>query len=263
MATGSFAGALIRGSGKYKIPQLEKVDTQKSGATAIAANLANLPKLTELASLVNAASTEELMKAIEAQFPGYGELLNKSQEVISGQLSGELSPDIRRQLRNNAAERGISMGTSGSEFQVHDELRNLGLTSLDLQNRGMDSASRWMAMAQSRTQTFDFTNMFVSTSEQIGLDERNAMNQFQRKLMKNKMNAMPDAWQLALANIFDNIEELGQSALGGMMGGMGGGGGGGGMMSMMGGGGGGGGGSSPSTPQYNFGGGGGFGGGDF
>lgn len=193
---------------------------------AIAQNITSLPKLGELAEGVNALTSEELLKQLNRMLPGYSDLLNKGTELIQSQLRGEIPDDVVRETSRLAAERSRAGGYAGSQFSDNLTARDLGLTSLEITNQALSKADQWMARASRMTPTFDFTNMFVTPQQrmQIKLQENAAM--FERDMIKSQVDAMPEAWEVALATFFDNIEETGQSVLGAYAGGaMGGGGG--------------------------------------
>jgi len=223
---GSIAGELLRGDMKPDVPNFVPVDTTAEQLAAILGNLSNLPELSRLGARTNTALADQTNAILEKILPGYQNLLAKGTETLQSQLSGQLPKDVEEYIKRSAAEMGVSSGTSGSEFNKFGALRNLGLTSLDVTNKALDSASRWIAGAASRSPRFDFTSMFVSPAQRIATTQWNTTMQWNRDWLQNQIDVLPDAWQRALANLFDNIEETGQSVLGAYAGGaMGGGGG--------------------------------------
>ena len=58
--------------------------------------------------------------------------------VVQQNLSGTIAPDVRRQIAQSAAERGISIGSYGGGNDETALLRALGLTSMDLRNKGVE-----------------------------------------------------------------------------------------------------------------------------
>lgn len=59
-----------------------------------------------------------------------------SQDIL-GQLRGELSPETVSNIEDEAARFGVSSGMPGSGLSHNRMLKNLGLTTLDTQNRGI------------------------------------------------------------------------------------------------------------------------------
>lgn len=72
-------------------------------------------------------------------------LIAKAGQVASDQLSGILSPDVQKQIERisseNALKAGLGMASPAARNLV---ARDLGLTSLDLQKAGMESAKALM-----------------------------------------------------------------------------------------------------------------------
>lgn len=233
---GSIATALWFSGDKPKIPAYPLVDIEGEQKASINQNLQALPKLQTLATRINDFQSDEIMRLLEKNLPGFSNMLREGTETIQSQLRGEIPEDVARNVSRNALERSRAGGYAGSEFSGNLEARDLGLTSLDITNRALGYAERWMAQAAARTPTFDFTRMFISPQERINIKLRENEQVFSRNMLHNRIKALPSNEERAAGAFFDNVEELGQSALGAYAGGAMGGGGSG----MMGGGGGGG-----------------------
>ena len=238
---------------KPKVPQFKPIDFGDIQSQAAQDYTNLLPALQPLAEKFNTLAGTEMEKALERSLPGYRNLVNMGTSNIQSYLRGEVPEDVQANLERQAAEKGVALGTSGSQFGKFDTLRNLGLTSLALSEKGLDAASRWIDSAASRTPTFNFSSMFISPTQRVGIREAEAQFQWQRNWLANKVSAIPSGWRAALITLANNVEQIGRSVLssyaGGAMGGMGG----------MGGGGGGGGGggaaagwaSEMGNPSYN------------
>lgn len=134
---------------------------------AVQSNIDLLPSLKELGLLSTDAFTEMLERAL----PGFGRLRDTTTGIIQDKLEGKIPKDVLRLLERNAAERGVTLGTSGSQFNEYDELRNLGLTSLAVQNEGLAQNMSWLN--QNRANTFDFTKFFQGKDEAVRQTEFN------------------------------------------------------------------------------------------
>lgn len=73
------------------------------------------------------------------QLPDYGALSTQASGLARSQMAGQVPQDVIQQLQQQAAERGISTGMPGSDASNAAYLRALGLTSLGLQQQGMQS----------------------------------------------------------------------------------------------------------------------------
>lgn len=227
----SIAGTLIRGDTRPKVPTFTPIDVQAEQQRAITGNLGALPDAVRLGSEVNAASTAEFLKMMERILPGFSQLNSKALGNIQSLLSGEVPQDVENFIGRKAAERGVTRGTGGSQFDKYGALRDLGLMSLELTDKGLDSATRWMSATTGRVPMMDFTNMFITPQQQIATTEWNKTMQWNRDWLHNQIRALPNQYQEAAAGFFDSVEEIGSSVLsayaGGAMGGGGGTGGGG------------------------------------
>lgn len=219
-------------SEKPKVPQFKKVDFGAETEDMLAENQENLPAAAAFAEEFNRLSGDQLNAALERMLPGYANLRDQTTGNINSMLSGKLPTDVENRIERYAAERGINTGTAGSDFGEHAAVRNLGLTSLQLSQQGLDSAMRWIESSASRTPTYNMASSFVPIQQRVGIRASENQFQFQRDWLKNKVDAIPEGWEAALITLADNIEEIGSSILssyaGGAVGGMGGGGGGGG-----------------------------------
>lgn len=56
---------------------------------------------------------------------------------INQNLSGRIAPDVLRQIQQSGAERGVGTGSYGGGNDTSSMLRALGLTSMDLTNKGI------------------------------------------------------------------------------------------------------------------------------
>lgn len=94
------------------------------------------------------AATSEAMSLgnqVYNQLPGYGGSVANIGSNIQAETGGQLPDDVKRQLQQAAAERGISTGQgAGSPNDNAAYLRALGLTSLDLTNMGQHNLTSFL-----------------------------------------------------------------------------------------------------------------------
>lgn len=117
----------------------KQVDLATSQAAAIAANQANLGALQQQAGQVNQFNQQQLLNQYRGLNPAFDASYAQAGQNNRSFLAGQLPDDVIRQLQQNAAEFGLNAGVSGSQLQSYQGLRNLGLTSLDLMNRGQQN----------------------------------------------------------------------------------------------------------------------------
>lgn len=211
------------------------------------ANLNNLPRIERLASRLNDFNVAQDMESLEELFPGARAIIEQASGNIQSQLRGELPADVENQVRQFAAEANVGSGVGGSQFGGYRTARDLGLTSLNLQERGMTSAERWIAASRSRVPLFNAASLFFSPGQGLQNAQFNATNQWNVDWLQAQLDAKGEVWEQYAMDSIKQVDDLAFSAASFYAGGGMGGGGGGGMMSMFGGGGGG---SAPAAPAY-------------
>jgi hypothetical protein len=151
MATfGTLVGGLIGGFGKKpKIPKLPTIDPSQVQGDAITGNQAAMPGLTKLGGEVNEFNTQQrlgwLSKALEfAAGPG---ALGQVQNINASQLRGEISPDISASVMRSTAGKAFAGGFGGSGMASNMGLRDLGLTSMGIQQQGLANLQSFAGMA--------------------------------------------------------------------------------------------------------------------
>lgn len=98
-----------------------------------------------VANTTNKFMTQQAMNPYLANLPNYaGNSFQRSQNT-SSMLAGQLPQDVTNLISQSAAERGIGGGSPGSQNSNAAFLRMLGLTSLDLQNKGSAQFSQEIA----------------------------------------------------------------------------------------------------------------------
>lgn len=227
----------FHGDPPERLPLINLDPTKIQGET-ISGNIANSGKAFELADIANTFSSDQILKMLEKMLPGYSGLRDKGTETIASFLRGEIPKDVERLLEQRAAEKGVTLGTSGSEFQKFDTLRNLGLTSLDITQRGLDSAAKWIAAVPKAPQ-FDFTSMFFTPQQRLSFEFAQEQANLPIRSFNNWVDSLPSNLERAGGQFLDWIATTGSSVLSAytgsaMGGGAGGGAGAGAMGGMMG-----------------------------
>jgi hypothetical protein len=70
-------------------------------------------------------------------FSGYGATGQNAANFIGGEVQGQLSPETMDLLQNKGAQYGVMSGSPGSQFANNNYLKNLGLTSEQVQGKGV------------------------------------------------------------------------------------------------------------------------------
>jgi hypothetical protein len=237
-------GAAMSAGKKVKVPQFQRVNTEKEQEAAIKQNIASLQSGTELATKTTAAEQTLLESQLRRAIPGYDQLISQASSNIGSALKGEISSDVQSQIQRSSAGRALSGGFgAGSGVGRNLSARDFGLTSMQVQNQGLAQAQNFIQ--QQRTmgmaQPFSVSSMFITPTQRINLSLQENQFQYQRDMAAAQVAAQPDPMMAAIGGSLSNIGGMAfGSGMGGMMGGGGGGqggGGGGGFTINMGGGG--------------------------
>lgn len=169
MAFGLFQG--ITGGSDFYGSKPIVPDVAEAQQKTIRANLAAITPSKQVARGVNVFQQGELQRMLK-NIPGYQDLYDQTRQLISSQLRGELPSDVQDLIKRSTAEKAVAGGYAGSQFGRNLTARDLGLTSLQLTQQGLDSASRWMAssIATQMPERFDVSSMFVPVEMQFGRD---------------------------------------------------------------------------------------------
>jgi len=246
-------GAAMSAGKKVNVPAFQKVNTEKEQKAAIKQNIASIQSGSELATKTTAADQSVLEEQLRRAIPGYDQLISQAGKNIGSNLRGEISTDVQSQLQRSSAGRALSGGFgAGSGVGRNLSARDFGLTSMQIQNQGLQQAQSFIQQQRmfGMVQPFSTSSMFISPTQRMNLSLQENQFQFNRDMAAAQVAAQPDPMMAAIGGSLSNI---GGMAFGGAIGGMGGG------RSNGGGGQGGGGGGGGITLNYGGGGGGGVG----
>ncbi len=185
---------------KPKVPNAPNVSGQDSQIQASKGNLAALPGLEDLANQTNEFNVGQYQKRMGQLIPGYQGIMGGASDNLTNWLNGVLSPDVASQVRRNANVRAFGGGYAGSGMGDNLQARDLGLTSLDLQQKGLSSLPGFIGASQlGAPAQYNPANDFLSTQEQIGLNQWNENSRYSRDWLQNQLNAIPDPATAAIA----------------------------------------------------------------
>lgn len=251
MALGQMTASMLGlGPQTPEAPEYDPVMLNEVLTETTRANIQNLPRIERLANRLNDFNVAQDLSTLEELFPGARAIMEQASSNIQSQLRGELPKDVEEQIRRYGAEAGVGSGTSGSEFAGARTARDLGLTSLTLEERGLSSAERWIAQSRSRVPLFNAASMFISPAMGLQNAQFNTTNQWNVDWLQAQLEAKGEVWEQYAMDSIKQVDDLAFSAASFYAGGGMGGGGAGGMMGMFGGGGSGGPPAGSTYPGY-------------
>ncbi|NBS69236.1 hypothetical protein EBT31_10040 [bacterium] len=209
----SIAGGLLSAGSKPKIPAFKPIDFQAEQQQAIQQNLAALQPSADLAKKTTEIEQSQLENQLRRAIPGYDQLVQQASKNIGTALKGELSPEIQAQIQRSTAGRALAGGYGGTAAGRALTARDLGLTSMQLQNQGLAQAQNFIA--QQRTmgmvQPFSVSSMFITPAQRVNALQQQQAAQYGRDLQAAQVAAMPDPKMAAIGQ--------GISSMGGFLGG--------------------------------------------
>lgn len=194
---------------KVNAPSYKEISTAEEIQRATAANLGVLGQAEELAEKVNVGAQERLLQSLKAAIPGYEQMVGKTAENIQASLEGRIPEDVQRAIQRSTAGRAVAGGFAGSQFGRNLTARDLGLTSLQLMNQGVQQSNQFLANARQNLTApqFDVSNMFVSPAQQLQVTAQNRANQWQAEWLQRQLSAA-QSWQTIVGS---GLNQFGQS----------------------------------------------------
>jgi len=206
-AAGSLLGGLFGGK-KPKVPELKPINFEQEQTNAIRQNIAALEPAAKLAEKTTSAEQSLLETQLRRAIPGYDQIVQQAGQNIGAALRGELSPEVSAQVQRSTAGRALSGGFgAGSGFGRSLTARDLGLTSMQIQNQGLAQAQNFIQ--QQRTfgmaQPFSVSSMFITPSQRIGALQEQQSRMYGRDLTAAQVAAAPSPMAQAAQTAFTNF----------------------------------------------------------
>ena len=197
-----------------KVPPFEPVSIDEAQLDAIEGNIAATGPAASLAQYQQSADQEVLEQGIRKAFPKYDEYVSGTQNVIQQLMSGEVPEQVRQQVQNTRAAMGVARGGAGSQRLQFSTARDLGLTSLDLTMRGLQTGSQFFQQQRNlgMAQPMSVTSMFQTPAARLAHTTSERSMEFQRNLMHEKIQAAPNP-------IYQGLFKIGMQAAGAYFGG--------------------------------------------
>lgn len=179
---------------KAKVPKFTPINIGAEADKAIAGNVARFGDVSKLGSKVNTFNQDELEKMMERALPGYKSMTGDITTQIASMLKGQVPQDVTDAIGRSGAWQSMSGGYGGSGMGRNLVARDLGRTSLDIMEKGVDAGMRWLTTAKNTMTApqFDATSMFLTPEQQIQGKMFNTTGQFQRDWMKSQVDAQND-----------------------------------------------------------------------
>lgn len=176
-----------------------------------------LPRAKGIGSSMTDYSRGEIEKSMEAAMPGYAKRRTQALANVDDWLAGKLSPETTAEIYRNTAGRAIGGGYSGTGFHGARVARDLGLSSLALQQSGLN-ALPGLNSAFPAAQPFDISQLAgLSPTQLINLRSQERAQKMALMAQQSQLPGQTAVWG-------NKLSQMGGMLLGaGLMGGGGGG----------------------------------------
>jgi hypothetical protein len=214
-AAGSLLGGLFGGR-KPKVPELKPINFEQEQTNAIRQNIAALEPATKLAEKTTSAEQSLLETQLRRAIPGYDQIVQQAGQNIGAALRGELSPEVSAQVQRSTAGRALSGGFgAGSGFGRSLTARDLGLTSMQIQNQGLAQAQNFIQQQRAfgMAQPFSVSSMFITPAQRIGAIQEQQARMYGRDLTAAQVAAAPSPFQQAIGSTLSNVGNIAGGAL--------------------------------------------------
>lgn len=162
--TGGFLGELFG-----QVPGV--ANPLASARESISGNRGNLQDIANLAYGTDTISAAGAALPFDMNLPGYQNMLNTASTNVQSDLQGQLPQDTVNQIEQLGAERGIATGQAGYSPNTNAAiLKDLGLTSLNLQQTGMQGMEGLVGETPQGTQ-FNPSAEFVTPDQQQAAEQ--------------------------------------------------------------------------------------------
>jgi hypothetical protein len=142
---------------KPDVPALQPTDPLAELSTLLGGEIKDWPQIEQISNLYQ----QYMLGALDQAIPGFGDILKQggidTQDILSQAdplIKGELPQDVKDATMRNSAFQSLMGGTAGSPMAGALTARDLGLTSLQLQQQGTqmaeagsNAAQRWASLA--------------------------------------------------------------------------------------------------------------------
>lgn len=125
----------------------DRVDPTREANRSLNFNLDNMGQFTSMARDLTSADTSARISQLDTINPNWRAERDKASEVNMSWLSGEVSKDVSDALARTAAFTTMMGGSYGGGQNARAATaRDLGITSLELQQQGQESARSWQTL---------------------------------------------------------------------------------------------------------------------
>lgn len=221
---GAFMGAKSADRRKKKLEQIANtpgVDFTAAAGDAVAAGNANLPGAQKFSTGVNLGAQDDITAVLEKAIPGYSPMQASRSQAVQSFLKGEIPEDVAAAIHRSGASKALEGGYGGTPAGRNLVARDLGLTSLNLVDKGLSESGRLIQTTQlpRLMQANDILNLTASGVGNTRSKERS--EKLEMMLGAAQAPTSSDVWSKTLTDMGGQMASGGGGGgggLGGLMG---------------------------------------------
>lgn len=224
-AGGAFLGGNAASATKKKLNDIANMPGVNIGSAyndALGADMLALPQAQDLTGRENTFNNAQQQAALEAAIPGYKDIQGARSANTLALLHGDIPDDVLGQIQRGDTAKALSGGFGNSQAGRNLTARDLGLTSLQLQQQGFNNAGSLVSgTPRPKLETLDDI-LNIDAKDVLGVRSNERTQSIGAYTNAAVAPGATATWANYLQKQGSQLEGLG----GGMMGGGGGGGGG-------------------------------------
>jgi hypothetical protein len=160
-------------------PALPLVDPFAELDKTTAGNIKSLPGIQRLAEQLNTFNADQQRKTVLRNVPSLG----LAESLLDGFLRGRLSPETLSNTQRGANAGAFGLGIGGSPRARRLEDRDLGLKTLETQQRGIDQIPK-IAAFLGPNQFFNTSSQLISPQDNLNFVLQDRAERFDRDLLQ-------------------------------------------------------------------------------
>lgn len=135
--------------------------------------------------------------------------------TLGSWLQGQIPADVAGQVGRTDTAKAIAGGYGGSPLANNLTLRDLGLTSLDMQRMGEQALPGFLGNVAGLAvpQPFDVTSGMLTPGQDLSAEQFNEMNRFSQQWLQDRLSSLPDPATAAISKDVGGIADLAGTAL--------------------------------------------------
>jgi hypothetical protein len=197
-----------------RIANTPGLDIEALSAQALGNQQKLLPGATQLVGQEAISRQDQINQLLEQSLPGFTAQRDQALGTAGDFLSGQIPDDVSDIVQRSAAARSLGGGYGGSGMHRNLVARDLGLTSLNMKDKGLQwlSALRGLSPTATPQSAFSFTG--PSAQDFLNIRGQERQQKMNTKALAAQIPGQTAAWANYMAQQEGNFQGLLNTAVG-------------------------------------------------